>query len=363
MVHAFIFLFCVFSASSALSLPFGSRIELSRINDEKLFEISGIAHGISNKDILWIHNDSGNESIIYGINKQAEIKCEIYLNNVKFIDAEDIAIGIGSEPDKHYIYLADIGDNGSIRKEIYIYRFEEPMLSDVDTISKIIIDDYDILTCTYPDIPKDAETLMIDPIDRKIIIVSKRETNVKVYSTSIPDKGNHNIELDYITTLPYGHEGFPSSGVVAGDIAFDGGEILIKSYSKVYWYIRKTNQTLADALQSQPLILDYMPEPQGEAICFDADNVGFYTISEAGPLNLTPSLYFYPRLSSDIDKGMNYLINNDNERLWISDTKIYNIKGIPVADYKDYNNLDTGLYFITYLSNNSVLTKKMLLIK
>lgn len=349
--------------SNSFALPFGPRVELARVNDTKLNEISGIASGINNKGILWIHDDSGNESILYGINKQAQIKYQITLRNTNFYDAEDIAIGPGPEPEKNYIYLADIGDNNAVRQKLNIYRFEEPILLETDTIISLIIDDFDVLTYSYPDGPRDAETIMIDPIDKEIIIISKRETNVNVYSAAIPDKGNHVLDFKNIAVLPYGNEGFASSGVVAGDISRKGNELLIKTYGRIFWYKREANQTLADAFQTEPVILDYTPEPQGEAICFDADDSGFYTISEAGPFNVTPRLYLYPRITSDIDNGFNNLLDIKNEEFWLSKPIIFNMKGIPVVDNESYYDLNAGLYFVTYLLGDSLLTKKMLLIK
>jgi hypothetical protein len=36
-------------------------------------------------------------------------------------------------------------------------------------------------------------------------------------------------------------------------------------------------------------------EPQGEAVCFSGDGLGFFTLSENAGLPLQLKLYFYPR--------------------------------------------------------------------
>ena len=82
--------------------------------------------------------------------------------------------------------------------------------------------------------------------------------------------------------------------LVGGDISPDGTEVLLKSYVKVFYWRRQTGQSLVDLLQTEPTILPYMPEPQGEAIGFATDGSGYYTLSEAQS-GLEPRLYFYRR--------------------------------------------------------------------
>ena len=41
-------------------------------------------------------------------------------------DWEDIAIGPGPDPNQHYLYIGDIGDNRGEYREIVVYRVPEP---------------------------------------------------------------------------------------------------------------------------------------------------------------------------------------------------------------------------------------------
>ena len=52
---------------------------------------------------------------------------------------------------------------------------------------------------------------------------------------------------------------------------------------------------LHEALTAEPIPLPYLPEPQGEAICWKADGGGYYTVSEEHD-DIPAHLYFYPRL-------------------------------------------------------------------
>ena len=74
--------------------------------------------------------------------------------------------------------------------------------------------------------------------------------------------------------------------------------MLIKTYKAVfYWYTPDFNYTTH--LTSQPAILPYIEEPQGEAICFDSNGKNYYTISE----RLNASLYIYQRLGDNDNNG------------------------------------------------------------
>jgi hypothetical protein len=61
-----------------------------------------------------------------------------------------------------------------------------------------------------------------------------------------------------------------------------------------YWQRADGRTLLFDLLQTEPEVLTYQPEPQGEAIGFAADGSGYFTLSEAQS-GIEPRLYFYPR--------------------------------------------------------------------
>src|SRR5476651_1820376 len=79
-------------------------------------EISGIAASGINKDIYYIHNDSGDTSRFFAISPSGDLKSTIYykgdpkeIQGVR--DCEDIAVGPGPDKGKSYVYMGDIGDN------------------------------------------------------------------------------------------------------------------------------------------------------------------------------------------------------------------------------------------------------------
>jgi hypothetical protein len=81
---------------------------------------------------------------------------------------------------------------------------------------------------------------------------------------------------------------------VGGDISSDGSKILIKTYQNVYYWTKKSGESIVQALMREPTILLYNPEPQGEAIGFQLDGSAYYTISEKR-FDINPTLYRYER--------------------------------------------------------------------
>jgi len=262
-----------------------------RLQDKKMSEISGIAASGISPDLYYVHNDSGDISRFFSISSDGALKSVIYFKGDSteqfgVHDCEDIAVGPGPVKGKSYVYLGDIGDNYSRRPYITIYRFEEKKAWATNGVSE---SQAVRLHLKYPDGPKDAETLMVDPVEKLIYIVSKKHDSVAVYSTPLNYNPNDTLVLTKRCKLFFG--GYkPLKWITAGDISKDGQQILIKSYSKVYYWKRAHNEPIWKTLLKKPEELLYEQEKQGEAIGFTADGRGYYTTSEG----VYSPLYYYP---------------------------------------------------------------------
>jgi hypothetical protein len=194
-------------------------------------------------------------------------------------DWEDIAVGPGPDG-KSYIYIGEIGDNAAVHDEVFIYRIPEPDKLKPESEVKP-----EKIKLTYPGGPRDAETLMVDPISGDIYIISKRDKKNTIYCLPADRFNDKEAVLEKVGEL-----NFTSS--TAGDISSEGNQILIKSYLNIYYWIRKPGESIAQALTREPTMLLYNPEPQGEAIGFQQDGKGYYTISEKR-FDILPTLYRY----------------------------------------------------------------------
>src|SRR3569833_2877109 len=136
------------------------------LGNRVLDEISGIAASGVNEDIYYVHNDSGDTSRFFAIKPNGKLISTIFFKGDKkepqgVADCEDIAVGPGPDSNKNYVYIGDIGDNSVDRKYITVYRFaEQTSWADINSIHNAMPVPVHF---KYPDGPKDAETLMIDP--------------------------------------------------------------------------------------------------------------------------------------------------------------------------------------------------------
>jgi len=256
-------------------------------------ETSGIVASAANPGYLYVHNDSGDSSRFFAITPDGQLKGIYYFNGetppLGVKDCEDITLGSGPDSNASYIYLGDIGDNFSHRKYITIYRIKEPVLPPSASSTHI---DADPLCLQYPDGPRDAETLMADPIDKLLYIVSKREDSVHIYSTPLYFKAHDTVTLTKDASVYFGSG--KGKWITAGNISPKGDQVLVKSYRKVFYWRRSPGEHVWQTMQRRPMILPYLIERQGEAICFTFDGKGYYTISEGSH----PQLFYYkvPRL-------------------------------------------------------------------
>jgi hypothetical protein len=245
-------------------------------------ETSGIAASTNHPNIFYIHNDSGDTSRFFAITPDGELKAVLnYASTgggpygVK--DCEDIAVGPGPKAGTSYVYMGDIGDNGSNNPLITVYRIAEPDMP--AEASKAQSLQSAALYLRYPDAPKDAETLMIDPLEKLLYIVTKRGSSVGVYTAPLNFKAGDTVTLTKRCELHF--RGLqPFKWIVSGDISKDGSQVILKSYSRIYYWKREGNEPIWQTLQRKPQQPAYEQERLGEAVGFAANGKSYYTVSE-----------------------------------------------------------------------------------
>ncbi len=254
------------------------------IRCEAINEASGLVASRLSPTVLWTHNDSGDQARIFAINPAGETLGVFYFAGIEARDWEDIAAGPGPEPGTTYLYVGDIGDNKARYEEIFIHRVAEPVPG---TRDNPVQDSLSVATLTlrYPDGARDAEALLVDPLSRSLVIISKREERVRIYSTALDFKQGEVRKLEFRGTLPL-------SQITAGDISTAGDRVLLKNYFTIFSW-QRTHDSLDGLFAQPPDTLNYRIEPQGEALCIDYEGKGYFTLSEER--NKIPArLYYYP---------------------------------------------------------------------
>lgn len=253
---------------------------MGEVDRKLLSEASGLAASRVFDNVLYTHNDSGGLPVIYKMDTTGNILGEIHLKGADNRDWEDIAVGPGPEKGKSYIYVGEIGDNQGKAASIKILRFEEPQTSE-DSSS---VEPY-MMEMTYPNGPRDAETLMVDPWNGDVLIVSKRDSSNVLYRLRQEEDAKDIAVLEEVMKLPV-------TMSVAGDISPDGKEIIIKNYWVIYHWTRKKGESIEEALSRKPVQLPYIPEPQGEALAFSRNGRSYFSLSEE-KFRVKPVLYQY----------------------------------------------------------------------
>lgn len=264
---------------------------VGRLPTRDMDEISGIAASGINQNLYYVHNDSGDTSRFFAIYPSGKLRSTVYFTGdpkekkYGVCDCEDIAVGPGPVKGKSYVYMGDIGDNDADRKYLTVYRMEEQKeWANESTYHTTAVP----IHLKYPDGPKDAETLMVDPVEKLIYIVSKRHDTVGVYTTPLIYRPDDTVMLTKRSKLFF--PGIkPFKWITAGDISKDGQQVLLKSYNKVYYWKRDHNEPIWKTVQKPWKIMPYEEEKQGEGIGFAPDGKGYYTCSEGV---YTP-IYYY----------------------------------------------------------------------
>jgi len=263
---------------------------IATINDERLKEVSGISESQMIDNIIWLHNDSQDKPRIFAINLNGEVVAEVNLINATNIDWEEIKVVKNPNDSQSYIYIGDIGDNLQIRKDYKFYVLKEPIIDTNKRNQPIEISDYQIIDFEYSDKSHDCEAFFVENND--IHLLTKRDSMAHFFTLKNPLPNFKNIaEFQTKTKIGQYRTRIPSSRIVGADLSNDKQHLLVKSYDTVYYY--KANNDWKSVLSAEPQFVYYVPEVQGEAISWNKNNSGFWTLSEAGPVDVLPVLYYY----------------------------------------------------------------------
>ncbi len=269
--------------SLAWSGEFAAGTEAGVVQSLLIQEASGIVASRKNPGLLWVHNDSGDAARVFALDDRGRLLGTCAIRGARARDWEDIAIGPGPDPNQQCLYIGDIGDNGSRYASVRVYRVREPDLDPTKSFGQMSLGPAETIELTYPDGPRDAETLLVDPVTQDFYIIAKRELFSKVYRASAPHLTTKSTVMEKVAALPWGF-------AVAGDVSPDGRRIIVRSPYNASIWIRPDGEPLWKAFQGKPMGIPLRSEPQGEGICFDGKGRGYFTLSEKA----RPTLYYFP---------------------------------------------------------------------
>jgi len=282
--------------SSRVGLTLKNGMQRFMLDNDDIGEASGLTKSLLNDQLLWVHNDSGDDARLFAIDSQGRYQGQLTLQDVRARDWEDVASF--AVDGRNFLLIADMGDNNAVRSLLSLYIIEEPDVSTQVTPFALNTNVVRQIDFGYADGARDAESIAVDVTNQHILILSKRDTPPRLYQlplnppvgvrqtarlvaevTSIPAPTSADLQQDP-------HFGQLGSQPTAMDIRSDGRELLIVTYKEAYRYPRAVTETWAEALAQPPITVGIPQLPQTEAGGYSRDGDTVYIASEQWPAAL-----------------------------------------------------------------------------
>lgn len=246
------------AGSSAVATDALQWREVCTFDDDRLVEISGMARSLRHPHVIWLHNDSGDDAVVYGIDERTcATVAELRIRGVQARDFEGLASSVDSQG-RAFLWVGDIGDNQDSWPNVSIYRVREPAKLGVRSRTA------KRWRFTYPDRPHNAETLMVDG--------SGDRPRAWVATWQLASGGMYLVPLQrgIATATRVGDVG---SLITDGAIHPIGIGYVLRDYLDL--------QVFQGLPEGRPVAKLALPaQVQGEAVTWTADGRGVYIASE-----------------------------------------------------------------------------------
>ena len=219
-------------------------------------EASGLAVSRRAQGLLWSHNDSGNDAVLFALDTSGRTRGRVRVP-IRTRDWEDISSARCGAED--CLYLADIGDNGRERRRIQIFRVPEPKPDDAVTAAP------EVFTARYADGPHNAEAMFV--VDEDLFIVT-RDRVAAVYRAKL--SGSRDLTFARVSELGL-------AAVTDAETSPDGKLVVVRTSHEAVGY-RIADVVAGGNPPAFRIPLDGLREPQGEGVALEGSML--YLLSE-----------------------------------------------------------------------------------
>ena len=235
----------------------------------ELPEGSGLAASKRSPGRFWSHNDSG-KPVLVALDSSGKVVGHLQVSGARVEDWE--AIAIGPCPGGHCIFIGDIGDNDAERRSITIYRVKEPASESVAPA--------EVFHLTYPDGPRDAETLLVTPDGDLVIVTKGRAGQTSLYRLPAGATPGVSTMLQRIGTPNTSGKVAAGDRISDGAVSPDGATIALRTNTTMMLY-RAADLLSGNWREAGRVSLKALGEPQGEGLAF-GDERTIYLVGEGG---------------------------------------------------------------------------------
>jgi hypothetical protein len=229
-----------------------------RLEDPRIVESSGLALSPRHPAVLWTHNDSGGDPELYAVGSDGRTLATLTLAGVEARDWEAMAAG-RDDRGRPALFVGDIGDNNGVWPEVAVYRVAEPAELRDATVEAVRY------RLRYPDGPRDAEALLLDPRRNRLYVATKDVAGGGLYRAPAPLRTDRVNLLRRVAGVP--------PVITDGAFAPNGRSFVLRDYQGAYLYAAPGRRVGAFELP-----LQY----QGESVTVSADGRSVLAGSE-GP--------------------------------------------------------------------------------
>lgn len=264
--------------------------------DSQLDEVSGLAASHRHSDVLWLLDDGGNPARLFAVSRRGRKLATVAVEGVVKTDWEDLAAF--DLDGRHYLLIADTGDNGGLRKTLQLHVLEEPSrIEDGGTVRPAWS-----IAFRWPDGPRDVEAVTVDAVRGEILLISKKRQPPELFA--LPLQPAHGLQ----TARRVGHlAGVPQasaedqrenpalarrrSQVTAAAVSPDRGTLAVLTYHDLLLYRRRGDEDWAQTVARKPQTHELPWLPQPEALDWARNGRALFATGEFAP---APLVYLQP---------------------------------------------------------------------
>ena len=214
--------------------------------------------------MVWLHNDSGDTARLFRLDVRRQTVRTVKVRGAEAVDWEDMAAAPNGD-----LVIGDIGDNGSSRTSVALYRVGDPGKGASAPTARTQL-------LAYEDGAHDAEALVVDPENDVTYVITKTtggEAGVYVAE-------GKTLRRVATVTLAEGGFLFPNR-ITAADAIPDGSGVVLRTYQSGYILRRRKQSPWSTVWSATPEPFSLPAMVQGESICVQRDSSAVLTTTES----------------------------------------------------------------------------------
>jgi hypothetical protein len=231
-------------------------------------ESSGLAAARLRQGVYFTHGDAGDDPVLFAVDLDGRYLGSHLVRGASLFDWEDLAAGPCPDDGEPCLYVGDIGDNDALRESIVVYVVREPEEGE----DAELVESWE---GSYPDGPRDAETLLVHPCTGERYVVTKGvDATGTVYR--LADEG----ALEPVAELALDDD----TSITGGSWNETGDRVVLRTRERIFAW--DTSMEDAEAHWNEaPVVVGEVAEDQGEGVAFASDG-SLVTSDEGQPLRL-----------------------------------------------------------------------------